>query len=210
MKRNALRNGPWRAALLAGLAGVMLASGCSGTPPTRYHSLMLPPGATAPPARAAAGTIAWEVQPVSVPAQVDQAPWVVRSVDGGLLVLEQERWIGPLGDELRLAVTQRVTQIIGPAATGPGRDRWDVRIEVQRFESAPGREARLEAVWTVSSLDKPTVALRCRGAFVQVVERSGGYVALASGHQQAAAQLGDAIGTALKAMAASRQGSCEG
>lgn len=196
-------------ALMAPLALSALLAGCGSVQPPRYHSLMPAPSSTARPA-AAAGSLVWEVLPVAVPAGVDQPQWVVRTADGSLAVLEQERWIAPLGEEIRAAVTDRLTQVLGaPAASAaPGR-RWRIRIDVQRFESAPGREARIEATWTLASDAEAAAPLRCHSEIVQPLAASG-YLALAKGHQQAAAQLAAAIASALKAVTAGQAPTCSG
>lgn len=193
-------------ALIASLA---LLAGCGSAQPPRYHSLMPAPSPTARPV-AAAAAFAWELLPVTVPAGVDQPQWVVRTVDGSLAVLEQERWIAPLGEEVRAAVTDRLTQVVGaPAASAvPGR-RWRIRIDVQRFDSAPGREARIEATWTLTSDAEAAAPLRCRGEFVQPLAANG-YLALVKGHQQAATRLADAIGSALEALATGQAATCAG
>ena len=198
-----------RCGVAIGLALIALLAGCSSAQPPRYHTLL---PARAPIARPAApaGSVAWEVLPVAVPAGVDQPQWVVRTVDGSLAVLEQERWIAPLAEEFRAAVTDRLTQILGaPAASAEPRKRWRVRIDVQRFESSPGREARLEATWTVNSLSETAISLRCRDEFVATAT-SGDYLALAKAHQQGVAKLADDIGSALKALSAGQLASCRG
>jgi uncharacterized lipoprotein YmbA len=168
----------------------------------------MPAPASTARAPAPAGSLAWEVLPVAVPAGVDQPQWVVRTVDGSLAVLEQERWIAPLGEEIRGAVSDRLTQELGaPAASVEPRKRWRIRIDVHRFDSVPGREARLEATWTLSSEAEAATALRCRGEFVQTLAASG-YVALAKGHQQAVSTLADAIGSELKALSAGQTATC--
>jgi uncharacterized protein len=183
-------------------------TGCSAVPPTRFHTLMPAPAASASKS-APAGAIAWEVLAVSVPAQVDQPQWVVRTADGGLAVLEQERWIAPLGEEIHAAVTDRLTQVVGASAPSAApANQWRILIDVQRFESIPGKEARLEAVWTLSAAGAPAAALRCRAEFVQSVATGSGYLTLANGHQQGVAQLADAIGVALKARGAGQAAVC--
>jgi uncharacterized lipoprotein YmbA len=189
-----------------GVAVLALLAGCGSVQPPRYHTLMPAPASTARPA-APAGSLVWEVLPVAIPAGVDQPQWVVRTVDGSLAVLEQERWIAPLGEEIRAAVADRLTQEVGaPAVSAESRRRWRIRIDVNRFDSAPGREARLEATWTLSS-DADAAALRCRGEFVQPLAASG-YLALAKGHQQAVTTLADAIGSELKALSAGQTATC--
>jgi hypothetical protein len=84
-----------------------------------------------------------------------------------------------------------------------------VRIDVQRFDSAPGSEARLEATWTLRSDGDGAATLSCHAEFVQP-PASVSYPALAQAHQQAVAKLADAIGNALKAMRAGQPASCAG
>ena len=190
-----------------GVAMLALLAACGSVPPPRYHTLMPAPASTVR-SPAPAGSLAWEVLPVAVPAGVDQPQWVVRTVDGSLAVLEQERWIAPLGEEIRAAVADRLTQDVGAPALSPeSRKSWRIRIDVHRFDSAPGREARLEATWTLSSDADAAAALRCRGEFVQALA-AGGYLALAKGHQQAVTTLADAIANELKALNAGQTASC--
>ena len=202
------RRAPGRC-VATGAVLIALLAGCGAAQPPRYHSLM-PAAATTVRPVVAAGSLGWELLPVAIPAGVDQPQWVVRTVDGSLAVLEQERWIAPLGDEVRAAVSDRLTQVVGaPAASAIPGKRWRIHIDVQRFDSAPGREARIEATWTLASDAEGAAPLRCRGEFVQPLAASG-YLALAKGHQQAAAQLADAIASALKAVAAGQAATCAG
>lgn len=205
------REEPGRAGIASALLlGAALALGaCSSTPAPRFHSLTPAPavGAAAADKVAPAGAIAWEVLPVSVPPGVDQPQWVVRSVDGSLVVLEQERWIGPLGEEVRAAVTARLTQSLG-APAAKAASQWRVRIDVQRFEAAPGREARVDATWAVLGDGGAAAAvLRCSGEFVQVPGPEG-YPALSAALQKAVARVADAIVSGLKSLVAGQTGVC--
>jgi uncharacterized protein len=193
---------------VAALAGAALALAACGTAtPPRFHSLT--PAAPTPTTGkvAPAGPLVWEVLPVSVPPGVDQSQWVVRSADGSLVVLEQERWVGPLAQEIGAAVTAQLTQTLGPPSTKMG-PVWRVQIDVLRFETAPGREARLEAVWSLlPGSGDAAAAQRCHGSFVESVGTDG-YLALAAGHRRGVAQLADAIAAGLTAAAAGKQAGC--
>jgi uncharacterized lipoprotein YmbA len=195
------------------LGAALCLGGCSAPQPPRFHSLMPTPAETGAAQAAtagrvsAAGSLAWEILPVAVPPGVDQPQWVVRGVDGSLLVLEQERWVGPLAEEIRAALTARLLQSLGvPAAQGT--PLWRVRVDILRLESAPGREARIDATWTILG-DAGVAALRCRGEFVQVPATEG-YMALSASLQIVVSRLADAIGGGLKSAAAGKPGSCEG
>lgn len=197
------RNQRGAAAVVLGAA--LLLGGCSSVAPPRFHSLTPAPAAGAAAKVSPAGALAWEVLPVGVPPGVDQPQWVVRSVDGSLVVLEQERWVGPLGEEIRAAVTAQLTQVLGAPKAAP--TPWRVRIELLRFESAPGREARIDASWSLVG-DAGAVALRCRGEFAQV-PTADGYLALAASLQKVVARLADSVAVGLQALAAGRAAACE-
>jgi uncharacterized lipoprotein YmbA len=191
------------------VAMLALLAGCTASrPPERFHTL-LPPTSAAASSPAPVRTVHVDVLPVHVPAQVDHAQWVVRQPDDSLLVLEQDRWAAPLPDEMRGALVERLASRWGAVdvrAVGlPGGPVWRVRVDVQRFESLPGREARLEAAWSVSlpasaSPPREAASLVCRGVFVESVGGTD-VAALAGGHRRNMIKLADAIGERLQGTA---------
>lgn len=190
--------------MFAMLAAVLLLAGCAvgSGPPVRYHTLLAPPAGVAP----AQAPQPWQLLPVAVPAQVDRPQWVVRTGDDSLAVLEQERWIAPLADEIAAALTDTLGRRLGPpslAATA-----WRIRVDVQRFESMPGRLARIDVVWALQGPGATGVALSCGRAIEQ--SAAGGYPALAAAHRAALAQLGQEIAAAVAALASGRTGGCAG
>jgi uncharacterized lipoprotein YmbA len=194
-----------RAARLCVLAvAAFAAGGCGSAPTTRFHTLLAPATAAAPADKL--HPLAWELLPVTVPAQVDQPQLVVRAGDGSLAVLEHERWIAPLADEFRAAVALRLTRAFGPPqAAVPDGKLWRIAIDVQRFDSLPGSQAREDVVWALSGSDAGT-RLACRSSFEQPV--ATGYPALAAGHRQALQRLADDIVTALAALDAGQAARC--
>ncbi len=184
---------------------LLLLAGCSTQAPPRFHSLM-PPTAGVRPAAAAAALPAWQLLPVSVPPQVDQPQFVVRLADDTLALLEQERWIAPLADEARAALSEHMAVTLGtPGATpAAGRKDWRIAVDVQRFDSTPGRSTII-AVWSVQAGSAAPV-LRCRGMYEQGV--GAGVPALAAGHRQALQRLGAALASALTALDAGRSVDC--
>jgi uncharacterized protein len=203
MKRNA-HGAATRTA--GGLAALLVLAACSSPVPPRFHSLM-PAPATLRPAPIAS-PVAWQLLPVSIPAQVDQPQFVIRRADDTLAVLEQERWIAPLGDELRAALREHVAATLGTpgAAPAPGRKEWRIAVDVQRFDSTPGRTS-IAAQWTLLA-GSDTPALRCRSVHEQSV--GAGAPALAGGHRLALQQLGAAIAGTVAALDAGRTAGCPG
>jgi uncharacterized lipoprotein YmbA len=191
---------------MALLALVLLAA-CGSAPATRFHTLLAPPSDASAPAK----TIAWELLPVTIPAQADQPQLVVRAGDGSLALLEHERWIAPLADEYRAALAERLTQALGPALPAGASARadaklWRIRVDVQRFDSAPGRYARQEVSWGIDSGLAGAPALACRSVLEQPAE--DGYPALAAAHRQDLARLAQAIAAAVLALDAGQAATC--
>jgi len=191
-----------------GLLVAMLALAACGTPPpTHFHSLMPTDIAARPGAPAASGVVV-RLEPIRVPAQVDQPQWLVQLSDDSMAVLEQERWASPLRDELQQALMEEL--IVGqgaidartqPAPTAVAR----VAIDVRRFDSLPGREARIQGSWTITGSDARN-ASRCEWLIREAAP--GSFTALAAAHRRAVSRLGAAIGQALGRMRRGDAASC--
>jgi uncharacterized lipoprotein YmbA len=176
--RSAFHRGATAAATLCAAAVLGLLGGCAGTPDTRLHSL-LPPA----PAGAAAGPVpAWSVQieRIAVPPGQDRAEWLVRDGQGALHLLEQQRWAGPLPDELRAALVAGLS--LQGVRVGGDTAAPRLAVEVHRFESTLGGGAVQEVVWTLHGVGG--------AAPLQCLRRSrepapGGYDGLAEAHRRA-------------------------
>ena len=167
--------------LTAGLltaVGAGLLAACASTP-TQYLTLVPPAARAAPGSGAAVGPA---LLSVSIPSQVDEPQLAVRHSDGSMALLESERWIAPLGDEIRTALSLSLARQWPP-------DSADLRVtvDVQRFDSVPGQYALIDAVWTVAVVGPGSQKISCRSSIRIPV--SEGYPALAQGHQAALEQL---------------------
>ena len=177
------------AALFTSLSIALALGACASDPPTRFHSLLpgeparealpvaSPPGAT---------PVVVTLAAVRVPAQVDQPQWLVRLSDGSLQLLEQDRWAAPLREEFQAALLEALTLRWGvvDSRTAPVRAAaaWRVVVDVSRFESILGREARMEARWSLVAPAPGTAQLACA---VSLREAGDTPLALARGHQRA-------------------------
>jgi uncharacterized lipoprotein YmbA len=185
-----------------GLAAALC--GCASTStPARFHSLV--PSDSAEVTTRSASALRVEVLPVTLPVQVDVPQIVVRLPDDSLRALEHERWIAPLADEIRAAIALRIDAVLA-AASAPAAASQPLRValEVQRFDSALGGAASLQALWSLQ-LPSGTV-LRCQVNDRQTV--ADGPVALVAGHRALLQRLGDAIGRALRVAAAGGVPAC--
>jgi len=192
----------------AGLAiGVLTLAACGTPPPTHVHSLM-PTEIVARPGNPPAAGVVLRLEQIRVPAQVDQPQWLVQLGDDSMAVLEQERWASPLRDEFQQALLEEL--IVGqgavdartqPTAGAAAR----VAIDLRRFDSLPGREARIQGSWTITGSDARN-ASRCEWLIREPA--SGSYPALAAAHRRAVARLGAAIGEVLGRMRRGEAAAC--
>lgn len=167
--------------LSAGLCALALAA-CSSSPVTRFHTLRADPPAGAQSMATTAARPPWEVS-VTVPPQVDTPQWVVQRADGTLAVLEHDRWVASLADEIRTALEDGLLAV----RAAPTR----VAVDVRRLDARLGRESRLEAAWTLTLPDGRK--LRCEVVLVEPA--AGGLVEMAAAHRAAIAALARRIGT---------------
>ncbi len=187
--------------LLVPLLAALLVAACSTPKPDRFHSLL---ASELPAAAAPAGlqAVVVDVLPVSVPPLVDQPQWVVRASDDTLQVLEQERWAAPLREELRSALAEQLAArwaaVNMQTLPQPATSVWRLRFDLQRFESVPGREARIDGVWSLLP-PRNAAALVCRSTLREAVG-DGGVPALAAAHRRLVARLADEIGQRLQAL----------
>jgi len=196
------------AALAMGLAA------CASAP-AHYYTLIAPAQAQAgllAPIPTGAGTPArfqFELLPVAIPAQVDQPQLVLRQGGQGVALLGGERWIAPLAEEVRGALSADLalalhTQDASGLPNG-GKPRLRIKVDVRRFDSVPGDYALIDAAWSVRQL-QGDATLACTS---QVREPVGpGYDALVEGHQHALARLAGQIAQVAPALAAGQPATC--
>ena len=195
----------------------LLLSACASAP---LHYYTLVPAATdvsTEPTTAQTPTaLPFELLPVSVPAQVDQPQLVVRRSGQSIALLSGERWIAPLGDEVRSALSADLTrQLHNRDITGlPGnaQSRLRIKLDLRRFDSLPGSYALIDATWSVRLSPASTAdatAAKSITCSSHVSESVGpGYDALVQGHQRAIAQLAAQVATVARALSAGTTPTC--
>lgn len=191
------------------IAAALLMAGCASSPPEHFYSLST--GMGAPAARSGAARAYYiEIPAVTVPQQVARSQLVVTTTDGRMDLLEQERWTSPPAAEIGQALSQVVTADLGVVdvfrtPTPEGATVYRISTNVQRFESAPGQYALLDAVWSVRQVGSQK-ALTCRTVANETV--GAGYETLVAGHRRAVARLGADIAKAVRALAANGSAAC--
>jgi len=189
-------------AILSTLA--IVAAGCTSTPASRFYTLSADPTPAA-----TSSDLSVAVGPVSVPAVVDRPQMVVRVGPNQVRLEEFNRWASPLQNGIARAVAENLVAMLGtPRVTLSQQtvstdSEYRAAIEVQRFESAPGEAATLEAVWTVSRTKDG--GSRMGRTLAREATPDRGFDSLAAAHSRAVARLSRDIADAVRGLARSGQ-----
>ncbi len=183
-------------AALAALAALGLGA-CSSPPPARLYTL----DAVAP-AGPAVSTIRVVVGPVTIPPRVDRPQIVVNDGDNRVQPREFERWAGPLAESIGWVIAQNLSHTLGtpgvwayPQGMQPKPD-VQVIVQVQRFESVPGRSVLIDALWTLRK-GEPAGVIDSGRSVVREPSPGAGYEALAASHSRALARVSADIAAAV-------------
>ncbi len=152
--------GPSRRRLLGlGLSvpALLLGSGCaSQAVPTRYHQLT--GAAPVPAAQPVRGELV--VDAVRVPEALDRPQFVMRQGATQVRVLDDQRWVSPLPDQLTRALVGDLQAELpqawvraGDAASVGGLEagavRLVLRVDVEHLHLGPGTQVALQAAWAL-------------------------------------------------------------
>jgi uncharacterized lipoprotein YmbA len=177
-----------------------------------YHTLL--PALEKASTDQRAVTFLIELLAVGIPAGLDQPQLVVRQGSTGIAILDGERWAGPLGDELRNALSAELTsrlktQDIAGLAKPARQPVLRIKVEVRRLDAWHGDKVRLDADWALGFANKATDArLVCGGQFENLTP--GGYPELVLGQQRLIAALAERIATDARNWESSRASECSG
>ena len=181
--------------LASSLSFALLAFTAAGCSSATMHFYTLDAVATA--GTAPAGRYAVLVGPVEIPPTVDRPQFVVQVAPNKIDIDELNCWAAPLDDGIARTVAADLAVLLGthdvavaPLATFDATHR--VVINVQRFESLPGRMASLDALWTVTPSAVSAVT-RSGRTVVQETITAPGFDALAGAHSRLLAKMSSDI-----------------
>jgi uncharacterized lipoprotein YmbA len=146
------------------------------------------------------------VGPVSLPAAIDRPQLVLSITPNQVAVDEFNRWASPLKDDISRVIADNLSALLGSpyvsvfpqsVTVSPS---YRVTIDVTRFESVPGEEARLNAIWSVRS----TADGQSQGGRTSLAEpvREKTSSALVAAHSRMLAVLSGDIAAAIRTLAA--------
>jgi len=193
-----MRVGPW---LLAAAGTVIIA--CSSAP-VRLHTLL--PVTDEKAAEEVHGARVLVGSSVHIPPMVDRRELVIREPQGGTVILENELWIAPLEDELRAALDVELDEQLR-RVPGAADEVVQIRtrLEVRRFEGAPGRYALMEAQWRVTAISHASEhSVLCTSRIAQSAGPGVGGLVVA--YQHVVISTSDRIALAARALLQSQPG----
>ena len=175
-----------------------LAAGCA-SPAPQFYALSAAPGPSA-----SLSDLSVAVDPVTVPATVDRPQMVVSTGPNQVRVDEFNLCVAPMQNSIARVVAENLVAMLGtprvtqsPQTLSAGVDYRAV-IEVQRFDSARGEAATLDAVWTVTrATDGKAQTGRTT---LREPAASQGYDALAAAHSRALARLSRDMADAVRTL----------
>ena len=181
------------------LALCEMLTGCA-SPPSNFYTLR---GTTAS-APATSSNLSVAVGPVSIPAMVDRPQIVLTTGPNQVAIDEFNRWAAPLQSIIARAVAENLVVMLGtslvtlfPDATSTDA-AYRAVIDVQRFESASGDAATLDAVWLIRRM-KDGVSQTGRTT-VREAAAEKDYAALVAAHNRAIGRLSQEIADAVRAL----------
>jgi uncharacterized protein len=179
-------------------------TGCSPSATARFYTL----SSTATAQDGPATSFSVAVGPVSVPGAVDRPQFVVQVTANRVAIEEFNRWAAPLDEGIARVIAGDLAALLGTTQVAtlplpPGFiPAYQVTIDVQRFESNPGKGVLVDAVWVVrrSAGGNPRTG---RTVASDIVEGDG-FDALAAAHSRALAKLSGDIAVAIRAAASEK------
>ena len=127
----------------------VIAAGCASAP-SRFYTL----NSTAKGNVASDASYAVSVGPVTIPAEVDRPQFTVQVAPNRVAVDEFNRWAAPLNENIARVVADDLAALLGTPRVATGslagfNPDYRVALDIQKFETVPGKSVRIEAVWVV-------------------------------------------------------------
>ncbi|PWC54824.1 PqiC family protein [Azospirillum sp. TSO22-1] len=199
-----------RAALRTPLCALCLAllAGCGSSPPVHHYALARPEAGG--PVSGSARVLV-EILPVAVPEGLVRSNLVLTDGQGWVSVLESERWLAPIADDLRQIVADGLWRtawaadsyqapVPGPSTALP---QYRLALRLDRFDAFSGWTATVAGSWTLRRLPNGPVH-GCRWEGRQPVDGpdvAAAATALSDASRRLAGRIGDSLRRALAAQA---------
>jgi uncharacterized lipoprotein YmbA len=176
----------------------LVAAACS-SPSARFYTLSATAEQSPAPSK-----LAVAVGPISIPASIDRPQVVVTTSPNTVSIDEYNRWASPVQDNLSRVIAEDLGKALGTPRVMLFKEtlntdvEYRVQVEVRTFESAPGKYAALDAVWTVRRMkDGKNETGRTS---VREPVQGDGFEEIAAAHSRAVAKMSQDIAGAIRAL----------
>ena len=181
----------------------VFAAGCASAP-SKFYTL----NSTSEGDGKTAANYAVAVGPVSIPAEVDRPQFAVKIAPNRVSIDEFNRWAEPLDGNIARVIAGDLAVLLGtPKVVAVPLANFDpayrVTIDIQKFESLPGKSAQIEAVWVVRK-SAGGIPVPGRTSVTEPVTEDG-FDALAAAHSRALGKVGIDIAAAIRKEADKKQ-----
>lgn len=189
-----------------------MVAACGASAPVRYHTLVRPDPAGVEVSGAARVLV--EILPIAVPDSVTRDALVLTAPSGQVTVMDQDRWLAPVADEVRQLVADSLWRAVraadtyqAPVPAGTPMPRFRLALRLERFDAVPGQAATVVGSWTLRGLPDGPVRI-CRWAETQSLaapvgaapvggtaagDAAKGAAGLADGSRRLADQIGESL-----------------
>jgi uncharacterized lipoprotein YmbA len=182
------------------VAVLVVLFGCASSPKVNFYTLPAPPY---PEARDAdSSRLGILLGPVTLPEMVDRPQLVIRTGDNRVEILDTSRWAQSLKGETARVLAANLARDMGtlrvflPGQGMTGEPDIRVAVDILRFESRPGIDATIEALWTLRRKEG-TAPITGRSVVSEAVQGDG-YDSLVAAHGRVLARIGHDIAEAIR------------
>jgi hypothetical protein len=188
---------------------VSVGAACTSAP-IRYYTLTAPSDETLP---ATGAPLAIDVRVIHSAPQLNRSELMIRTGPSEMTLLENERWVSPLKDEIKEAVYLELKRRLSQMTEWRPMQAFtklSVDIDVRRLEAEPGRYALLEASWSGNLSGAGSSGTIAKSCSFRAAERiRGGYAGIVERYQREIATLADSIVSVLAGSASGLDVSCQ-
>jgi uncharacterized protein len=174
---------------------VWVAVGCASAP-SRFYTL----NALAKSYGSPSVNCSVAVGPVSIPEEVDRPQFTLQVAPNRVAIDEFNRWAAPLGDSIARVIIGDLSVLLGTprvttASVANFAPVYQVTINIQKFESVPGKSVRIEATWLIH---EPGGRVGSGMSLMTEPVTDSSFDALAAAHSRVLANISGTIADAIR------------
>lgn len=182
----------------------VIMAGCGASPQIHFYTLSSSPSLIDVDRDQSSANLSIGIRPITVPLAVDRPQFVLRTGPNRVVLAEEHRWAGSLRNEIQRVIAENLSQLLDakrvysyPQSLSQIAD-ISVFVDVQRFDSAPGETATIDALWTVR---RGVNTLRSGRVLAKETVNTTSYEEMAAAHSRALLTISREIASSIRAAA---------